>query len=254
MSAGKRAEVPAAVRDIAQRIPIDRKDAPGVATRLVYDPRMHPVWKWLKQRAQEMHDRGELELRLADLPERYLPRHWGLSGRLIAPPSYRRFSTRYLLPDQACAAFCACVIITLGVNNPAVTRAGIEAQANELRRAASICRERLSEPFLAPLNPVLAGHSSAFIADLEEQANFIEIEARLNRSHYLERSSGARGVGDDNVRAQARAVALGAQAIFGSFLYGIVATVMSVGLSIGVNERKVRDWCADLPPANKPPV
>ena len=52
MSAGKRAEVSCTIRDIAQRIPIDRKDAPGVATRLVYDPRMHPVWKWLKQRAQ----------------------------------------------------------------------------------------------------------------------------------------------------------------------------------------------------------
>ena len=68
MSAGKRAEVPAAVRDIAQRIPIDRKDAPGVATRLVYDPRMQPVWKWLKQRAQEMHDRGELEFETCRSP------------------------------------------------------------------------------------------------------------------------------------------------------------------------------------------
>jgi hypothetical protein len=251
MSAGENPEfppwVPPAVCDIAQAIHIDRKDTPGVATRLVCDPRMKPVWKWLKQRAQQIHDGGELETRLAALPERYLPHHWGLSGRLTAAP-YWKFSTRYALPDQACAAFCACVIIALGVNNPAVRRARIEALANEHRLAASLCWARLSEPFLAPVSPELAQHYSAVIADLEEQANFIETGARSNRSHYLERSSGARGAGDDNVRAQAREIALGAQAILGSFLYGAVATVMSVALSIDLKERNVRDWCADLRP------
>ena len=246
--------VPPAVCDIAQAIPIDRKDTPGVATRLVCDPLMQPVWKWLKQHARAMHDRGELETRLAALPERYLLHHWGLSELLaVLPleeqrPPYWKFSERYApLPDHACAAFCACVMITLGVNNPAVTRAGIEAQASEWRLAASLCRLRLSERSFALLNPELAGHYSAVIADLEEQANFIETAARLNRSHYLERSSGARGAGDDDVRAQARAIALGAREIFGTFLYGTVATVMSVALRIDVNERKVRDWCADLP-------
>jgi hypothetical protein len=169
-----------------------------------------------------MHDRGELETRLAGLPERYPLHHWGLSERLaLLPfeeqrPPYWTFSERYApLPDHACAAFCACVMITLGVNNPAVTRASIEAQANERRRAASPLQARLSEPFFALLNPEMARHYSANIADLEEQANFIETAARLNRSHYLERSSGARN--DDNVRAQARAIALRAQKIFGTF-------------------------------------
>jgi hypothetical protein len=136
---------PAVWGDIAQAIGLDRKDSSGVALRLVCDPRMRPIWEWLKRRAKEMHDRGELEPRLAALPERYHLDFWGLSERLAVLPFEAaqrgwswKFSKRYApLPDQACAAFCACVMIVLGVNNKAVTRAKIDALANGHRRAAN---------------------------------------------------------------------------------------------------------------------
>jgi hypothetical protein len=115
--------VPPAVWDIAQAISIDREDNPGVATRLVRDPRMESVWKWLKRCAQKMLATGELQPRLAALPEQYLLHYWGLPGRLAVLPFEGRrwkFSEDYApLPDHACAAFCACVMTTLGVNNPA---------------------------------------------------------------------------------------------------------------------------------------
>ena len=257
-------EAPAAVCGIAQAIRIGTRD---VATRLVRDPRMQPVWKSLKQRAQEMHDKGELEVRLTALPERYLLHTYGLSDRLAVLPFEEqrarrwKFSERYAsLPDHACAAFCACALTTLGVNkiispdvgNRAVTRADIEAQTNEYRRlAASLRRAHASDPFFAPLSPEVSGYS-AVIADLEERANSIETAARSNRSHYLERSSGKRGPADDNVRAQARAIACGAQEIFAEFRYRTVATVVSVALRLDVNGKDVRNWCVGLPPANKP--
>jgi hypothetical protein len=149
--------------------------------------------------------------------------------------------------DQACAAFCACVIITLGVDNKAVTRAGIEAQASEWRCAADICRAKLSKM----LNSELVEHYTAVIMDLEDSAKFIEAAAPKNRSHYLERSSGAPGV--DSRRAQAREIALGTQAIFGGFLYGTVATVMSSAMRRDdIDAKKVCDWCKGLPRDNCP--
>jgi hypothetical protein len=118
---------------------------------------------------------------------------------------------------------------------------------------------RLSQPRFELFHPELAQSHRAVIADLEYYAYFIETAARRNRSHYLERSSGARGVlgagnDNDNVRAQAREIALGVRAIFGTFLYKTVATVMSVALDLKIRESSVRDWCGDLPPANKVPV
>ncbi len=222
--------VPPAVRDIARAIAL----GPDIATRLTSDPRMEPIWGWLKRRAQD--NGGELEARLAALPERWLLEHWGLSED-HAP-----------LPDQACAAFMACAVITLGVANKAVTRAGIEAQAKEWRRAASLCQAALALPGRPQFDPELAASLSASGEYLEEYAQYIEASAPLNFSHYLPRSSDKSGGGGDDLRAQARAIAVGARAIFGSFLYGIVATTTSVALQTDVREKSVRDWCADLPP------
>jgi hypothetical protein len=248
--------VPHAVRDIAQAIAFKS----DIATRLTSDARMKPVWKWLKRRAQEIHDRDELAERLSVLPKRWLLDHWGLSVRLGALTFEERapllgFSEDYApLPDHACAAFCACVIITLAVNNQAVTRAGIEAQTREWRHGVDLCRAALAFPGRAQHDPELAAHLSAAAEYFEECAEYIESSAPLNRPYYLQRSCGERSGGDDNVRAHARVIAIGARAIFGEFLYGIVATVLSVARQTGVKERNVRDWCADLPPAIKPPV
>ena len=238
--------VPPAVKDIAQAIAL----RPEIADRLMSHPDMQSVWTWLRQRAQKLHKRGDLEKRLRNLPERWLLHNWGLSERLGPSPFEQGaalwgFSERYAsLPDHACAAFCACVVITLGVNNPAVTRAGIEAQIRERRRVAGLLSRETALPGRAQLDPELTAHLSAASAYFEEDTDFLETSAPLSRAYYLGRSSKKRG--NDNVRAHARAIAIGARAIFGEFLYGIVATVMSVALQINVSDGNVRDWCADL--------
>jgi len=222
---------------------------------------MKSTWMYLRQLAQQQMQRcpwprrpgdegeGELELRLGALPKRYSLSHWGLPEHEAAPP------------DRACAAFCACVAITLSVNNPAVSRASVEDHVHDLRRLADALRETaLSEPCIDGRE--LAGHYLAVIGDLRDRADFIEAAAQRHSSHLIERSSSARGgyrrptpdtflaSGSDNVRVLTRKVALETQKIFGSSLYTIVATTMSTALDLDVSVRSVRNWC-DGDPANK---
>jgi hypothetical protein len=226
-----------AVCDIARAIAPDAV----FAARLTSAPRMEPVWKWLRRRAEEMQQcpwprqpddkgEGELEPRLAALPERWRLHHWGLSEHDVSPP------------DAACAAFCACILVTLVTDNKAVTRAAVKDQTDKWRRMAeelgSERRARLPE--LDLINPLLAASYSMVVADLEDRADFLETTARKHPSHYLERSSGLRAV--DNARAQTVAIARGAWKIFGQPCYGSTATVMSTTLALDIREGNVREW------------
>jgi hypothetical protein len=62
----------------------------------------------------------------------------------------------------------------------------------------------------------------------------------------IERSSGARG--DNNNRTRAMALAAETHKLFGSFLYGTVATVVTVGLTIkpAILAKSVHNWCSGL--------
>ena len=68
------------------------------------------------------------------------------------------------------------------------------------------------------------------------------LSGQANPAYFFERSRD-----DDNARARARAVAGETHKIFGSYLCGTVAKVVSVALQTNVRETDVRRWCSQEP-------
>jgi hypothetical protein len=226
--------VPWAVAKVAPHLPRPAPHLPGPLPRLLCDDRMKAVWPELRKRAP-----SDVASKLKEHERRLL----GLLNEDVS------------VPEQACAAFFISVARTIW--NPggrAVwTKAEAKKQAVRWEDAAALCRYIASEPMF-PEHQVAAKEMADFfqthanslrgrgyLANLDQQIEpFV-----LGRSSH---SPGYRGGGgDDQVRGYTRAIAADAERIFGSFLYGTVATVVSVALQKKVSAKSVENWCVGLP-------
>jgi hypothetical protein len=120
-------------------------------------------------------------------------------------------------------------------------------QPTQWEDAAALCRWVANEPMF-PEHKVAATEMTNFFQNnaisLRERGYLANLDRQVE-SYVLGRSSGLRG--DDEVRGRTRAIAADAHRIFGSWLYGTVATVATVALGKKVSPKSVENWCDGLP-------
>jgi hypothetical protein len=154
--------------------------------------------------------------------------------------------------DQACAAFI--ISVTRTIWNPSVTFVWTKGEAKKdaarWEDAAALCRWIASEPMF-PKRHVAAKEMADFFQENAdslkdpERACFANLDPRQIEPFVLDRSNRVRGV-DNRVRGYTRAIAADAHRIFGSFLRGSMATIVSIALQTEVTRKDVDNWCADL--------
>jgi len=198
-----------------------------IRIRLLTDPRMKSVWRVLQSA-------GVDKAVFAKIDPQQLLSHWGIND------------FHYSANDQACAAFFACILVEATIANPPVTQMAVKKVVQWWREGAKRCRIALQTPGRARVDLGLAKSLTDAEKYFEEMARYIEDHAASN-PNLLKRSSGERG--EDAVRAIVRAVARGTLAIFGGYLYGTLATAVTVamGLNEEINPESVKNWCATLP-------
>jgi hypothetical protein len=175
-----------------------------------------------------------------------------LRGRKVRPDVLAGFENRQRLEtydirikdvspqDRACAAFFVYTVGELVNQRDIWTRQRAGQSAEPYLSAAKLCRREMHEP-LPMVNAELATALSMTAQYLEDQAGL-----RQQNPYIVERSSKARG--DDKVRALVRLLAAQAFTLWGSFLYGVIATVASIAFERTVSPRNVRNWCEGLKP------
>jgi hypothetical protein len=232
--------VPVAVRKVAPNL----DGSAPLKRRLLCDDRMKGVWRELRKRAP--CDRDEVGRRLKP-HEQILMKYLGLLNEDVSPA------------DQACAAFI--ISVTRTIWNPSGTLVWTKAVAKEdaarWEDAATLCRWIASEPMF-PQQHVAAKQMADFLqthADSlkdPERACLANLDPQQIEPFRLDRSSRLRG--DDKIRGYTRAIAADAHRIFGSYLYGTVATVVSVALQTEVTRKDVGNWSRLLiVPISTPP-
>jgi hypothetical protein len=198
--------VPCAVANVAPHMPRT------VADRLLHDDRMKVVWKRL--RARPSHD---VARRLEDLEQNVMKFSGLLDEDVLVP-----------LSDQACAAFFISVAWRTGSPSPrhVWTRVKAENQAVRWEAAGALCQSVASDPMFAKHQAAATEMADFFqknATSLKERGYLADLDQQV-KPYVLGRSSRRRG-NDDDVRAHTRAIAADARRIFGSWLYGTVATV-----------------------------
>jgi hypothetical protein len=150
--------------------------------------------------------------------------------------------------DEACAAFFVAAVNELTHGGRLRTRAEIDAE---------------TDPWIAPkrwrdaLEVVQSirqheSHTNIDFEILSIMESYMKdgVQQRERHDPYvLERSSGRRN--DDLLRSRVKRFAIETQKIFGTCLYGVVATTVKVGLQLSDDDidGKVRKWCKGLTPA-----
>ena len=158
------------------------------------------------------------------------------------------------LADRARAAFFLATASIFAVRNRAVKLKDIAEEVERWRIGAALCREAIhSREWGAAMDRALVDALSASAAYLEELAKFIETATR-DSPYVIGRGSRNRAPGgsedkpgDDAIRGQVRALAKATEEIFGSFLYGTVATAASIATGASITQKSVENWCGDLP-------
>jgi hypothetical protein len=210
--------VPSAVKSIAA-VTIS---APEIRERLLTDPRMKTVWRTL--RGQKV---GSLEI--DGLQSWQQLKSWGISDKDVT------------LEDQACAAFFAAAAMELGSERAVWTRANKFVE--RWNSARDVCSWIMHDPMF---DADFHNAATLMVAGFERHASMLEdggwLSGQANPAYFFERSRD-----DDNARARARAVAGETHKIFGSYLCGTVAKVVSVALQTNVRETDVRRWCSQEP-------
>lgn len=222
--------VPLAVKSMATVLPVGA----DIAQRLLTDPKMKAVWQELR-RADVTTEKilsGPAfppRLQVANLNSFERLKHW------------KKPDLDFSLQDQACAALFAYTVVEFSFSRSIGTRSNAKAQAAPLFSAAETCRWIANEPpYPSPEEKSALEVAAAYI---ENRAGW-QLGVLLNSPYIVgERSSRMRG--DDKIRGQVRALAAATHRIFGSFLYGTVATVATVALQKAVTKQSVINWCSD---------
>ena len=210
-----------------------------VGAVLSKDSRMQRVWKTLTAEGHKCEDRDmeEFKLRLNSLPDHYRLEKWGQSIDGVS------------LTERACASFFLATAIVFAVGNQIVRAQDIEQEVQRWRTGAELCREALQSPHRAAVDPQLARALSESAAYFGSWAVLIETANADSPYHVkkveITRTPGSKGnkPGNKNIRAQVCDVALTTRGIFGSFLYGTVATAASVATGLPIAAKSVENWC-----------
>lgn len=209
--------VPSSVKLLAPAFPLGQ--------RLLTDPRMEAVWRVLQR--TEARKSG---FDSVDSFQRL--RSWGIPEDGLS------------LQQLACAALFAFAAWELNSPKPVITHEKIGDLTKRCLDAARLCR---SPDFnLLPMTPKLSEALSIVGQYFENNAQMWE---KRTSPYIIGRSSGTRGTpGEDETRIHVRVLASETRRLFGSFLYGTVATIATVGLEIkpAIKEKSVQNWCSGL--------
>jgi len=208
--------VPSSVKLLAPAFPLGQ--------RLLKDPRMEAVWRVLQRTEPRKSGFDSV-----DSFQRL--RAWGIPEDGLS------------LQHLACAALFAFAAWELNSPKPVITHEKIEDLTKRCLDAARLCR---SPDFnLLPMTPKLSEALSIVGQYFENNAQMWE---KRTSPYIIGRSS--RTLEDNEARIHSRVLASETHRLFGLFLYGTVATVVTVGLEIepAVTAKSVQNWCSDLPP------
>ena len=217
--------VPDVVRDVNARF---YEGNHYIAQRLCAESSMGEVWKTLgmEGRNRELAGPKKFKDRLDSLLGVYRMETWGAATDQIS------------LADQACASFFLAASIIFGVGNHAVKESDVQKELKRYQDAVTLCSESLCSPHRATNDPDLAAALSASAAYFQEWIKIIS-NANMNSPYLVERAT----QGHNDVRAQVRHVATVTREIFGSFMYGTVATTASVAKGLLITTKSVENWC-----------
>ena len=210
--------VPATVKKLAVQFRFEEE----LVRRLVTDPKMKSVWRYLLRRAQPVGSEFADEFKMA-------PGSLGRirDGRLGAGTGVRLFFWN--------------VVIEMCAPRAATTRQDIENSVAPWRFTAEQCRSAIGCLSSSSANGKL-------VKALSLTAEYFEFRVRAaredaNSPYTLKRRSGTPE--DITVRGRVRALALISRGLYGSFQYRILASVATVALQTSVTEKSVRNWCSD---------
>ena len=208
--------VPAAVKKLA----VQSGFAEELVRRLVTDPKMKSVWQYLRRAQPVVSEIAGFGAALE---------FWGVSEMGVS------------VQEQACALFFYFVVIEMCAPMAATTRQDIENSVATWRFTAEQCRSAIG-CLSSSANRELVKALSLSAKYFEAKAQDAEKDAKS--PYTLKRRSGKPE--DNTVRGQVRALALVSRGLYGSFQYGILASVATVALQTNVTEKSVRNWCSDL--------
>jgi hypothetical protein len=203
-----------------------------VGERLLTDERMKRVWKTLNAEGRRCarDDPDDFEGRLNKLEERYRRETWDtapppdtetgfsclppllaakLAGRMSVDEvnredaRYRRDLRVAYLADSACASFFLAAAIIFTLRNSTVKEYDLEQEAWRWRTGAALCREALSSPHLATVDPALAAALSMSADYFDGHATSIGTGAAA--SYYvIERNSRLRAPGGGKIQLETK--------------------------------------------------
>ncbi len=165
---------------------------------------------------------------------------------------YRRDWRVSYLADSACASFFLATAIIFTIRNATVREHDLELEVSRWRDGAKLCREALSSPHRATVEPDLAAALKMSADYFEGWAKFIELTSAgspylIKRNAHERAPGGRKGTGgNENVRGQVRELAEATEQIFGTFLYGTVARAASVATGLKISSENVEKWCSGL--------
>jgi len=210
--------VPATVKKLAVQFRFEEE----LVRRLVTDPKMKSVWQYLLRRAQPVGSEFADSKSLLEV--------WGVSEMGVS------------VQEQACAFFFWNVVIEMCAPRAATTRQDIENSVAPWRFAAEQCRSAIG---------CLSSDSAnrELVKALSLTAEYFEFRAQValqdaHSPYTLKRRSGKPE--DNSVRGRVRALAAITYPLYGSFQYGVLASVATVALQTNVTPKSVRNWCSDL--------
>jgi hypothetical protein len=244
-----------------------------IGERLLTNPHMQQVWGTLITEGgkRALDDPDGFEGRLNSLPERYRaetypstlpgtdPETEWLSMMLAdgnvpadeldrADALYRRTRHAAYLADNACASFFLATVIIFTLGNPSVKEHDIEREMSRWQEGAKLCREALSSPHRATVDPALAAALSMSADYFEGLATSIERSA-AGSPYLIGRGARKKGVlrRNEYIRGQVCDLARITHKIFGSFLHVPIATAASVVTGQSISPKSVENWSKAAP-------
>ena len=194
-----------------------------VGRRLIEDPNMGQVWQTLMLEGRGRNPE-DFEDRLNSLHRDYRMETW------VETWAVRKCD----LAERGCASFFLATAIIFSRKNSAVTKSKLDAELNRWQFGAVLCREALD---MARCDQKIAHALETSAAYFEEWAKELST-ANMNSPYLVKRASRAR----DHIRGLVRDVAVVAKKIYGSSMYGTVATAASAAACSDISLETVEDW------------
>jgi hypothetical protein len=215
-------------------VPPHVEDADKLLNRLVCDKRMRRVWHELSRRRRD--------------------------GEFMRPArgSYLERDKDTWQSEAMALLFCQSAFkALLSQREEVVTCQKAEQRHKELLDKAKQLRADAYELFLQGIYRSPLSSSRLSYCDLEQRLRDLDHAAQILESYASENlafemtTALKRDRGDGDIRWTALGLAETCRILFGSPLYGVTATIVSVALGRDIKARTLRQWCGH--PADKPP-